>query len=337
MRAARQLPFLHLFHSKIYDGLSILQQGGILSSSYENNLSSKRRAWFIPAVFAVILFIGAVASNLIANYVQPNLEQYRRWVWVAFGLALVVTVIVAIKDYHKPKDFQAQPGSISANSSGAVAIGNNVTGTAIITGSVGRDVVFGESRIQGIGKGTAQGWIEKVIAPLLQALRGVEQLLTQDKVWTWRYQTRDFEMIPAARNLIHPLTKDSLDHFAEHHPDVQMMISLYDQQRAALSVACERLQKALVEGEGLRNLYEHVKADNSVVNGEIISNAFNSYTEMDHLETLAESIVNRRHKESYSYVYRHPWSKYRDEFLDLRRLPDIGAESERVVTAHVKT
>lgn len=271
-------------------GLSTFQQGGGLSSSVKDTSLPRRHSWFVPAIFAAVLFIGGVASNLVANYVQPSLEPYRRWVWLSFGAAMIVTVIVAIRDHYRSSD----------------------------------------SPPKGIGQEIARGWIDRVIIPLLRSLRGVEHLLTQEKVLTWRYQTQDFEMIYAARNLIHPLAKDSLEHFAEHYPDVRMMMSLYDQQREELSAACGRLQKALIDSEGLRVLYECAKADNSVVSGEAINSAFKSYTEMDHLETLAESIVNRRHKESYSYVYRYAWSKYWNVLLALRFLPDISAESERV-------
>lgn len=137
-------------------------------------ISTHRHSWFIPAVFSIVLFIGGVASNLVANYVQPSLEPYRRWVWLAFGIALIVTVFVAIKDHSKSKDIP-----------------------------------------QVIGQETAKGWIDKVIVPALQSLRSVEHLLTHDKVWTWRYQTHQFEMIPTAGNLVHLLAKDSLEHFVE--------------------------------------------------------------------------------------------------------------------------
>lgn len=56
------------------------------------------RTWLIPAIVAAILFIGAVASNLIANYIQPRVEPYRPWVWVSFVLALIVAVAFAIRE-----------------------------------------------------------------------------------------------------------------------------------------------------------------------------------------------------------------------------------------------
>src|SRR5262249_32112480 len=143
-------------------------------------------------------------------------------------------------------------------------------------------------------------------------------------------QTRTFARIPAAKNLIHPSAKDSLEHFAEYHPDIQAKISLYDQRVGELSAACQRLQRALADSFALRILYERVKNDDSVVSGRTVSSDFAIFTETEHLESLAESIVNRRHKEAIEYTFHRAWSQYYDEFLALRDLPDIRPESERV-------
>jgi hypothetical protein len=43
--------------------------------------SSSRRPWLIPALIAAILFIGGVASNLIASDLEKNLKPYRHWVF----------------------------------------------------------------------------------------------------------------------------------------------------------------------------------------------------------------------------------------------------------------
>ena len=250
----------------------------------------RRRSWIIPAIIAVILLISGVASNLVANYIQPGLEPYRRWVWLVFAIAAIVTVLVAIRDYRKSDEPSAPE----------------------------------------IGQTTAQGWIDKVIYPLLIFLRGVEDILVHTKNWTWQYQTRTFVSIRAAKDLIHPLAKDSLEHFAEYHPDIQAKISLYDQRVGELAAACQRFQRALAGSKALRGLYERAKADDSVVSGHPVSNDFTIATPTENLESLAESIVNRRRKESFEYTLRRAWSQYYDEFLALRDLPDIRPDSEQV-------
>lgn len=58
--------------------------------------SSPRRPWLIPGLVALILFVGNLASNLVANDLQTSIAPYRRWIWIVFVIALVVTVIIAI-------------------------------------------------------------------------------------------------------------------------------------------------------------------------------------------------------------------------------------------------
>lgn len=61
-----------------------------------------RLVWvLIPASIALILFIGNVASNLIAADLDATLKPYRRWVWGVFIIALVVAVVVAVKEYRR--------------------------------------------------------------------------------------------------------------------------------------------------------------------------------------------------------------------------------------------
>jgi hypothetical protein len=176
---------------------------------------------------------------------------------------------------------------------------------------------------------TVQGWIEKAIRPSVLSLKSVKQLLTQDKVLTWRYHGCEFDGIRQSKDLAQ-FAQDTLEHFTEHHPDVNAKLALYDQQRAELSAACQDLHKALMANPRLYSIYEEAKANETVVNGRTIASDFDIYEKTDHLESLAESIVNRRHAESYGYVYERSWRWYRDEFVALRDHPDISPESERV-------
>lgn len=294
-----------------------------------SSLSLRPRSWFVSAVFAAILFIGNVASNLIANYVQLNLEPYRPWVWLAFAIAMVVTVVVAIRDYRQSDPAPARRNAVTAGGPGAVAIGNDGAGATIITGGIGGDAIFLEQPAWAPRQGTAQGWIDKVIRPSIQRLKAVKRLLTQNKVLTWRFNGCEFDEIPRSRDLVWS-AQDTLEHFTERHPDAKSKLTLYDQRRAELSTACQRLHGALIADPRFYSIYEKAKADDSLVNGRAVGGDFESYEEKDHLESLAESIVNRRHEESYGYLYERVWMRYCDDFLALRIAPDIGPESESV-------
>src|SRR5438876_10110558 len=69
------------------------------------------RAWLIPAVVGAILFVGGVAANLVAAYLQTSLDPYRRWVWVIFGIALMVAIAVAIREARRVTDPSALTGA----------------------------------------------------------------------------------------------------------------------------------------------------------------------------------------------------------------------------------
>lgn len=61
-----------------------------------------RLVWVIvPAAIALLLFIGNVASNLIASDLDAALKPYRWLVWGIFVLALIVAVGVAVNEYHR--------------------------------------------------------------------------------------------------------------------------------------------------------------------------------------------------------------------------------------------
>ena len=55
-----------------------------------------RRTWLVPALIALLLFLGGVASNLVAADLQEAVGPYKIWVWALFFVALVVAVGAAI-------------------------------------------------------------------------------------------------------------------------------------------------------------------------------------------------------------------------------------------------
>ena len=53
-------------------------------------------ATWLFAIITLILFLGSVASNLIAEYLKEPLESYRPIVWAFFGISAIATVVTAI-------------------------------------------------------------------------------------------------------------------------------------------------------------------------------------------------------------------------------------------------
>ena len=59
----------------------------------------------------MVLFVGAVAGNIVASDIQPFV--HRRWVWLTCGLALVVAVVTAIVEASRgtQSSYSVEPGS----------------------------------------------------------------------------------------------------------------------------------------------------------------------------------------------------------------------------------
>lgn len=87
----------------------------------------------------MILFIGGVATNWVASDLQKDLEPYRRWVWLVFAIALIVTVVLAIRESHRtdspPSGAATETADIvTASGDRSVSIGGNVKKSSIVTG-----------------------------------------------------------------------------------------------------------------------------------------------------------------------------------------------------------
>jgi polyferredoxin len=56
--------------------------------------------WIIPASIAIVIFIGEVASHLVAISLEPFIGEYQIVVWIIFFLALIATIIMAILEWR---------------------------------------------------------------------------------------------------------------------------------------------------------------------------------------------------------------------------------------------
>src|SRR5262249_40214780 len=83
-----------------------------LALSGQASVHRKRRSWTIPALIAFISFLGGLASNLVASYIQTGLEPYRPWVWGVCILAGMAAVVAAIMDARQAEE---QPAILIEN------------------------------------------------------------------------------------------------------------------------------------------------------------------------------------------------------------------------------
>jgi hypothetical protein len=112
------------------------------------------RASLIAGIVAVVIFVGAVASNLIASDLQPILLQhYRGWVWLTGAIALLVAVATAIVEVRRRTHSNGPGGTVNANAERSAAFANvnrstivtgdkNLVGNEIDGDNVGRDKII---------------------------------------------------------------------------------------------------------------------------------------------------------------------------------------------------
>lgn len=92
-----------------------------MASSEQASARRKRRSWPIPALIAFISFLGGLASNLVADYIQKILEPYRRWVWgvcILAGIAAVIAAIVDARETEEPARTPIENDGLIANADG---------------------------------------------------------------------------------------------------------------------------------------------------------------------------------------------------------------------------
>jgi predicted HTH transcriptional regulator/tetratricopeptide (TPR) repeat protein len=108
-----------------------------------------RKAWLISGIAAAVLFIGAVASNLVASYLQTGLDPYRRWVWVCFVIALLVAIGGAVKEVsERQHSTDSTAGSTRSTVQGNrnIVIGGDAKKNKFATGN---DNVLGDFNVEG--------------------------------------------------------------------------------------------------------------------------------------------------------------------------------------------
>src|SRR5882724_3063829 len=64
----------------------------------------RKRGWIIAAMLAVILLLGEVAIEVLSNDLQELLHPYRKYVWSVPGLALIATIVMAVRESRASDD-----------------------------------------------------------------------------------------------------------------------------------------------------------------------------------------------------------------------------------------
>ncbi|MGH9755920.1 MAG: tetratricopeptide repeat protein, partial [Blastocatellia bacterium] len=103
----------------------------------------------IFGAFAVLSFIGGIASNIVANYVSPWFDQHKWVIWLACGVAFIVAVAVVVWEKADGAEPDAMSSPVQASGNRSVAVGGNASGP-IITGD--GNVVGAGSQVEVVGR-----------------------------------------------------------------------------------------------------------------------------------------------------------------------------------------
>lgn len=87
----------------------------------------------IFGAFAVLSFIGGIASNILANYVSPWFDNHKWVIWLACGVAIIVAIVAVVWEKGGDVEPESPSSAVQASGNRAVAISGDNSG-AIITG-----------------------------------------------------------------------------------------------------------------------------------------------------------------------------------------------------------
>lgn len=108
-----------------------------------------RHLWLIPGVLAAVIFVGAVAGNMVATDLDDFRKAHPVLMWSVFAIALIVTVVTAIIEAHRrthsataetTRTINSNTGDV--NNSTIVTGYKNFVGNEIDGDNVGRDKII---------------------------------------------------------------------------------------------------------------------------------------------------------------------------------------------------
>ncbi len=182
-----------------------------------------------------------------------------------------------------------------------------------------------------VGPRIIRSWFDTVINPILADLKHEESLLVL-RNWTWRVPPGHLESLRRVEESPWQVSVDNLEQFICFYPQVADLIERHDRERSELEEACSALHSALSLSKTLKDAYEKAKSDNSPTDQETPINAvLLRGTDEQHLDLLAQYVVNTADELPGYYVYSPVWNKYSAEFLVALQDPAISPMRASVV------
>ena len=114
-----------------------------------------------------------------------------------------------------------------------------------------------------VGPNIVRAWFDTVINPLLEALEREQELLGR-KNWSWRYLPEQLEYFRPAQAYLSHRTRSNAEQFFDLFPQIKSAVAKHDKAVDALTNACLRLQKSLLDSAALRTVYEQTTTPESL-------------------------------------------------------------------------
>jgi hypothetical protein len=175
-----------------------------------------------------------------------------------------------------------------------------------------------------LGPRIVRAWFDTVVNPLLQSLE-LEVTLIEKRNWTWTFRPAGFELIRPVKRYIDYQTWANLDQMIELMPNIATAIKTHDESVAALLHAATSLGEALLLSPEFNRLCQSLlsSAELQRIGVSDRSELFGAYPPEEHLQLLAQHVINNSGEQPSYYATSKLWNKHREKLLGSLKLDGI--------------
>ncbi|MGE5480576.1 MAG: hypothetical protein ACM3U1_09155 [Chloroflexota bacterium] len=179
-----------------------------------------------------------------------------------------------------------------------------------------------------VSKQIIRTWFDSVLTPMIQGLDEVEYLLKKRNL-TWKRFYRDFEDIKTLEGYVHYEYMPNYEQIVmTKFPELQEIVTAFDQKRAELSAACGKLFDSLINDASftstLHKAIESLEKVDQFESGSQIDPSDIEYLKGEKTNLIiAEYLINNTQELDYGNTFRPLWNYHREEFFRLLSGPSI--------------
>lgn len=175
--------------------------------------------------------------------------------------------------------------------------------------------VESKQRQKGIGPNIIRAWFDTIMNPLVEALTEEIRFL-EKKNWTWFFRSKQLESVRYISSLIGHEAWPNMEQFVNVYPDYKNKFEIYDELVQELTSQCDALHTSITKSSKLLEIYQRTTSSDELLKlDRNIITLFGAYPQEDHLNLIAQYIVNNIDYLPYYYYPAPYWNRYRDEFM----------------------